>query len=121
MSRVKNYDREKTTLRRYRENLETWAKAAIHGVRWRSKLRNIEFSITALDIPAPSHCPVLGIALMAGSKNHVDASPSVDRIDPTRGYVPGNVIVISYRANRLKSDATVDELRRVIAYMEQFS
>jgi hypothetical protein len=37
-------------------------------------------------------------------------SPTLDRIDNSKGYIVGNVWVISMRANRLKSDATVDEL-----------
>lgn len=44
-------------------------------------------------------------------------SPSLDRVIPELGYVPGNVIVISWRANNLKRDATIEELEAVIAYM----
>ena len=46
-----------------------------------------------------------------------DFSPSVDRIDPTKGYVRGNVRVISYLANRMKSNATVDQLVRFSAWV----
>jgi hypothetical protein len=37
---------------------------------------------------------------------------------PSLGYVPGNIRVISMRANRIKTDATADELRAVLRYME---
>lgn len=47
-----------------------------------------------------------------------DDSPSIDRFDNALGYVKGNIRVISTRANLLKRDATVDEVRRLLAYME---
>lgn len=72
-----------------------------------------EFSLTRADlIPLPALCPVLGAgldypSLLDGSHHY---TPSVDRIDSTGGYVSGNVQVISWRANRLKNDATLPEL-----------
>jgi hypothetical protein len=42
----------------------------------------------------------------------------LDRIDNSKGYTPSNIQVISWRANRIKADASADELRRVLAYME---
>lgn len=45
-------------------------------------------------------------------------SPTLDRLDNTKGYVRGNVIVVSYRANRLKSDATIYELRRLAEFYD---
>ena len=55
-------------------------------------------------------CPVLGVNMeisKLGSKNN-DLTPSIDRIDPKKGYVKDNIIVVSMRANRIKNDATVD-------------
>jgi len=60
----------------------------------------------------PVLCPVLGIELRVGG-GRSDASPSLDRVVPAFGYVNGNVRVISDRANRLKSDYALDELRRL--------
>jgi hypothetical protein len=73
----------------------------------RAKRLGLEFNITAEDITIPERCPVLGLKL---ASNSGDASPSVDRMDSTKGYVKGNVRVISWRANNLKSDATLVEL-----------
>jgi hypothetical protein len=66
-------------------------------------------------------CPVLGIAINAnhGRQGYFPDSPSLDRIVPSRGYTKGNVRVISQRANQLKSDATLAELRLVLADMEK--
>lgn len=70
----------------------------------------------------PTHCPILGLPLyvMKGTKGGGPNSPSLDKIEPSRGYVPGNVIVISNRANRLKSDASVEELRAIASFYATF-
>jgi hypothetical protein len=48
-----------------------------------------------------------------------DNSPSIDQIVPGGGYVPGNVRIISWKANRLKSNATIDDLEAILAYMKK--
>lgn len=48
-------------------------------------------------------------------------SPSIDRIDPKRGYVRGNVVVVSMRANSIKREATIDELRKMVAFYESLT
>ena len=76
-----------------------------------------ELSVTDIDeIGIPITCPVLGMPLYFHRNKVEDDSISFDRIDSSKGYIIGNVIVISYRANRLKSDATIDELRRIADY-----
>lgn len=90
----------------------------IHSrVKSRAKRLGIPFTITVDDIVVPSICPVLGIEISVkhGRKGMHPNSPSLDRIDPYKGYVPGNVRVISGRANLLKSDATPEELEAVLA------
>ena len=82
------------------------------NARARAREAGVPFTIGVEDIVIPTHCPILGIPLFrTKGRGGGDNSPSLDRIEPERGYVPGNVIVISNRANRLKSDATVKELR----------
>lgn len=67
----------------------------------------------------PALCPVLGVPLQVGGSGGNEYSPSLDRLVPALGYTPENVRVISKRANRLKQDATLDELRRLVAYLER--
>ena len=64
-------------------------------------------------------CPLLGIPMewntgkSAGTGTLVRAkhnSKSIDRIDTNKGYIRGNVHIVSYRANSIKSDATLEEL-----------
>lgn len=81
-------------------------------------------TITVDDIraawPSDNHCrffPELG-ELKRGVGKQTPASPSLDRIDCTRGYVPGNIQVISWRANNVKGVATPWELRRMADVLE---
>jgi hypothetical protein len=73
--------------------------------------------LTYRDIAIPDHCPILGMKLERGLDGGLDNSPSLDRIIPALGYVPGNVRVISNRANRIKSDSTPEELSRILTYV----
>jgi hypothetical protein len=78
----------------------------------RRALKNgIPFSITPEDIYIGKRCPLLEIELIPGDR---DYAPTLDRIDPRKGYVPGNVWVISMKANRIKNNATVDELEQLV-------
>lgn len=91
----------------------------IQEARARAKLKGLEFDIDRSDIVLPATCPVLGVPIATGlGRPRQDSAPSIDRIDTTRGYVRGNVTVISWRANRLKSDATVEELRALVRFCE---
>lgn len=90
-------------------------------IRNRCIRSGITFNLTIEDCKIPKVCPVLGILLVSGqvrvSGMHADNTPSMDRIDPTKGYVKGNVRVISWRANHLKNNATRQELEAIIEYM----
>lgn len=81
----------------------------------RAKENGVRFTLTLDDMPEiPEICPVLGIPIVPNTvAGPLDSSPSLDRIVRAQGYVPGNVRIISNRANRLRSDATADELRLV--------
>ena len=83
----------------------------------RAKLGNYEFSIFKEDITIPDVCPILGIPLYHGSHNKYN-SPSLDKIIPEKGYIPGNVQVISWRANMLKNNATIDELEKIFNFLK---
>ena len=80
----------------------------------RSSLKGLPFNIQLSDITIPDICPVLGIKIKAGDKFVGDCSPTLDKIVPSLGYVKGNIRVISHRANRLKCDATVEEIEMIL-------
>lgn len=81
----------------------------------------IPFDLTIDDIVIPLYCPALGIKLFIGERGSRENSPSLDRIDPKLGYVKGNVIVISWRANRIKSNASYDEILKIGSWLEKMS
>lgn len=87
----------------------------------RAKRDGLPFEIIESDIVVPKICPVLGIPLQIGVGFRSENSPSLDKIIPNKGYTKDNICVISYRANRLKSDASLAELEKVIDYMKQFN
>lgn len=96
------------------------------NARSRGRKRGLGATITADDLDWPSHCPVLGLELdypersgERGTAHPQPNWPSLDRWDSTKGYVPGNVFVISYRANTLKNSATYVEILKVAKYLSR--
>lgn len=89
----------------------------LNNAKINAKKKGREFSIAAEDIDIPLKCPVLGIPLEFGGKQR-DCSASIDRIDSSKGYIKGNVQVISWKANNLKGSATLEELRLMVKYLE---
>lgn len=104
------------------------------GINIRSKItnsaksrvseNNIEFNIISEDIILPEFCPYFGKPLKYGLNLQDNFSPSLDRIDPDKGYVKDNIQVISFLANRMKNNASRDELllfaKGVIKLYENF-
>jgi hypothetical protein len=92
---------------------------------WSAKARahkhDIPFNLTEDDISIPDKCPVLGFNLESqyGKGRLAYNSPTLDRIRPELGYTKGNVIVVSHRANRIKSDATPYEIKKVAEFFSK--
>lgn len=83
----------------------------LKAARRRAKDRGLKFGLNIENISVPKFCPLLGIRIAVGNGSHCAGSPTLDRKNPKKGYVRGNVWVISHRANSIKRDATVQELR----------
>jgi hypothetical protein len=94
-----------------------WARHTASNAKGRARKIGVPYSLTFRDLVpiAPEFCPVLGLRLVYAERGRArhDASPSVDRLDLAQGYVPGNVIVVSWRANFIRSNATPAELRAI--------
>lgn len=95
---------------RYREKYPN--RRVYSAAKNRAKNRGIEFDIDYEDVIIPDKCPILDIPLFVhiGTKGGRPNSPSLDRIDNSKGYVKGNVQVISHMANSMKSTANVEQL-----------
>jgi hypothetical protein len=97
------------------------ARALLNAARLRARKTGLDFNIDESDVVVPVKCPVLGIDLVVNENKCQGNSPTLDRIVPGLGYVRGNVRVISFRANTIKNDATLEELRAVVRDLESLS
>jgi hypothetical protein len=88
------------------------------NTRARAKAAGIEHTLTREDIIIPEFCPVLGIKLHTEDRKAKFAAPSIDRIDNSKGYTPDNIVVVSVRANILKRDATLTEMRALVKFYD---
>lgn len=104
-------NKEAIALMRKRWVIENYLRNKLNGSRGRAKARGLPFNIELEDLDLPDVCPVLGIPLqISRSGSQSSFSPSLDKIIPERGYVKGNVQIISARANKMKADASPLEL-----------
>ena len=92
------------------------ARLLYKNIKSRCKRIGKEFSIELEDILIPEKCPVFGFDLKREDRQTWMCAPSVDRIDSSKGYIKGNVTVVSRRANIIKRDATIEELEQLFNY-----
>lgn len=90
----------------------------LQSAKQRAKRNGMLFDLKKEDIVIPKFCPVLGIPIFAGTRKAHDNAATLDRRNTKLGYTPENVRVISYRANRIKNDASLEELKQVVEYIE---
>jgi hypothetical protein len=88
-------------------------KQMVQQAHRRATRFNLEFDLDENKLSIPKKCPYLGIALVTSTGSVGPNSPSLDRIDPTKGYTMDNVIVCSHRANTIKNNATPRELIQI--------
>lgn len=110
----KQFDEEFKTLI-YSQKRESRLRNFVHSMwkaaKKRAEQRGLEFNIEESDIIIPNNCPILEVPLEFGTKSNYDYSPSLDRIDNNKGYIKGNIQVISKKANTMKNSATLQELQ----------
>lgn len=88
--------------------------------KYRAGRAGLDFDIEPSDIIIPQFCPLLGIQLTVLGDKRADGKPSLDRIDNSKGYVKGNVAVVSYRANILKRDIKLVEAEALAANLSAY-
>jgi hypothetical protein len=101
-----------------KERMDKWYKEhreqnkdsqALRCIKHRAKKQEIDFDLSLEDISTYTTCPVFGWVLERGIRGQKN-SPSVDRVDPTKGYTKDNIQILSSQANLMKQDATPEEL-----------
>ena len=87
----------------------------------RAIYKGIVFDIPSYkDLPrVPDYCPILKISLYVGDSVSTDNSPTLDRIDNTKGYIKGNIQIISRKANQMKSNANLKEIKMLYNFMKK--
>lgn len=93
-------------------------KKYLSGIKSRAKRSGMEFNLSEQDIIFPKICPILHIPLEITEGRQTDRTPAADRVNNARGYTKDNVRFISHKANRMKSDMTIEQVERLLAYMK---
>lgn len=107
-----NRDSRRARAKVLRNSPENYRQLFLDRARGRSRRSGLKFNLTVEDIIIPKRCPVFNCLLKRNkdAKSPAFNSPSIDKIIPKKGYIKGNVQVISYKANVMKNNATIKEL-----------
>jgi hypothetical protein len=104
-------------------NIEFRLQGLLNASRARARLKNREHDLTKQDLlelyPTDGKCPIFGFDLEWNGSGFRETSPSIDRIDSNKGYTKDNVQIISWKANRIKGYASVEDLEILLAYLKQ--
>ena len=92
----------------------------MRSCRARSKEKDLPFNLTENHLKEiwTDACPVFGTPLNMSAKKDEEGHAQLDRIVPELGYVKGNVVWLSQRANRIKDDATTEDLERLLKWLK---
>lgn len=107
-------NRHRIKITNYKSKIKNKEKRILKDIKTRAKKLGYDFNLDISDIVIPENCPVFGFKLCKGLENNANKqrSISVDRIDNLKGYVKGNIQIISFKANTMKNNATIEELQR---------
>lgn len=118
---IQQYSKE---YRKTKQNDFDWRlQQLLNSAKARAASKNREFSITKENLksifPKDGCCPVFGFKLEWNSGGFRETSPSIDRIDSNKGYTKDNIQIISWKANRIKGYASVEDLELLLSYLKQ--
>ena len=98
----------------YNNNYDRIRGYIIRNSKYCAKRRGIEFNLKYTDFELPKYCPILGLEIEygAGHDGNAPQHATLDRIDNSKGYIPGNVMIISRLANAMKNEASFEQLQK---------
>jgi len=119
----KNLDYARSYQRNRRKDFDYRLQMLINASKRRAKNKDREHTISVEDIkaiyPTDGCCPIFGMKLQFNNAGFRENSPSIDRLDSKKGYTLDNIQIISWKANRIKGYATLQELEMLMAYLKQ--
>ena len=116
--------RRKANPKKFEEYRQNWYRKnplyhTYHNAKKRARHLGLPFDLDWKDLVIPEYCPILGMRM--NKELNFDHRPSLDRIDPSKGYVKGNVAFISMKANRMKQEGTAEEHRKIADYIDSYT
>jgi hypothetical protein len=107
---------------KYKDDISHRLNILLQQAKIRSKKKNAEFNLTLQDLldlyPQDGMCPVFKMPIQFNTGEDRTNSPSIDRVDASKGYTKDNIRIISWKANRMKSNATLADLEALVIYMK---
>jgi hypothetical protein len=111
--------REENRQREKRSRREDPRSAMVRNAKYRALKKGREFTITKEDFEIPKTCPVLGLPIFVSDERLSDNSPTIDRVDNSKGYTKDNIMCISFKANSLKGEGNIADFKKIIEYIEK--
>ena len=101
--------------------------ALVEAAKRRSREQKVPFDVDLMSraaietrMLALPFCECCRVDLAIGSNKKAKAnSPSIDKINPSLGYVDGNVAILCFRCNTIKQNATADELLCIGSWLKE--
>lgn len=124
LTTLTSLDKEKLRRKRYKDShpKKVWAAYAKRDAKNRAAKKGLPFDISVAYVESlqTDECPVFGTKFQwMGNGKIKPTSPSLDRIDPSKGYIEGNLVIISSKANSIKSAYKSKDLYKVAQWLEQ--
>jgi hypothetical protein len=107
--------------RKRRSALEKQQRLKLSHKRSSSLAKGQLWDISYEDVQWPSYCPVLGIELDYFAEKAHEGSVSFDQLVPGKGYTKENLVIMSWRANRIKNDGTAEEHKKIFEFILKYS
>lgn len=113
--RTVNYLKEKWNIKvrfqnKYTSKTDKLKGRMLRNIKHSAFVRNRDFNLVYSDLELPKYCPILGLELEYSKSLNSWNCASVDEIIPEKGYVKGNIIIMSRLANMMKNCANFEQL-----------